>query len=91
MDISVVSNFINQYGFPIISAFACGYMIYYIWRWTTLRAMPVIDETKKTLVALMDRVRILDNDLIRLNQKLNTAIELQEKCKECQNKIKNNI
>lgn len=84
-----ISDFINQYGFPIISAFACGYVIYYVWKWTTLRAMPVIEETKNTLVALIDRVRILDNDLIRLNQKLNTALELQEKCEHCQKKSKN--
>ena len=31
-----------------------------------------------TLIALIDRVRMLDNDLIRLQQKLDTVIELRE-------------
>jgi len=30
------------------------------------------------LIALIDRVRMLDNDLIRLNQKLNIVLMLRE-------------
>jgi hypothetical protein len=29
------------------------------------------------MIALIDRIRMLDNDLIRLEQKINTAIEMQ--------------
>ena len=31
------------------------------------------------LVALIDRIRMLDNDLIRLNQKVNTVLHLRGK------------
>jgi hypothetical protein len=31
-----------------------------------------------TLIALIDRVRVLDNDIIRLRSKLNTVLELRE-------------
>ena len=31
-----------------------------------------------TLIALIDRIRMLDNDIIRLQQKLDTVIELRE-------------
>jgi len=31
-----------------------------------------------TLVALIDRIRMLDNDIIRLRSKLNTVLELRE-------------
>ena len=31
-----------------------------------------------TLIALIDRVRMLDNDMIRLDQKINTIIEIQK-------------
>jgi hypothetical protein len=31
-----------------------------------------------TTIALIDKVRMLDNDLIRLQQKLDTVIELRE-------------
>ena len=31
------------------------------------------------LIALIDRVRMLDNDIIRLRSKVNTVLELREK------------
>jgi hypothetical protein len=31
------------------------------------------------LIALIDRIRMLDNDLIRLNQKVNTVLHLRGK------------
>lgn len=37
-----------------------------------------MSETSKTLIALVDRIRMLDNDLIRLNTKLNLILEYQE-------------
>ena len=63
---------INQYGFPIIAAMGLGYFVYYVWKWVTTEIKPVLGEASTTLIALIDRIRMLDNDLIRLNQKLNT-------------------
>ena len=37
-----------------------------------------LSEANVTLVALIDRIRMLDNDIIRLQQKLDTVIELRE-------------
>jgi len=34
------------------------------------------------LIALIDRIRMLDNDLIRLNQKLTMILEYQDKEKQ---------
>jgi hypothetical protein len=69
---------INQYGFPIIAAFGMGGLIYFVWKWVTTEIKPVMSETSKTLIALVDRIRMLDNDLIRLNTKLNLILEYQE-------------
>ena len=69
---------INQYGFPIVAAFGMGYFIYFVWKWVTTEIKPVMSETSKTLIALVDRIRMLDNDLIRLNTKLNLILEYQE-------------
>ena len=69
---------INQYGFPIVAAFGMGYFIYFVWKWVTVEIKPVTSETSKTLIALVDRIRMLDNDLIRLNTKLNLILEYQE-------------
>lgn len=76
---------INQYGFPIVAAFGMGYFIFFVWKWVTLEVKPVMSETSKTLIALVDRIRMLDNDLIRLNTKLNMILEYQEE-QEKQNK-----
>lgn len=70
---------IKQFGFPIIAAFGLGYFVYYVWTWVTKEIKPVLSEANKTLIGLIDRVRMLDNDMIRLTQKLNMILEQQEK------------
>ena len=72
-----VVELVDKFGFPIVSAGGMGYFIYYVWTWVTTEIKPVISQTNATLVALIDRIRMLDNDLIRLNQKVETVIELR--------------
>lgn len=74
-----IVELINKYGFPIVSAGGMGYFIYYVWTWVTNEIKPVTGEASKTLVDLIDRIRMLDNDLIRLNQKVNVILSLREK------------
>lgn len=74
-----VVELINKYGFPIVMAVGLGYIIKYVWTWSTQEVRPVISEANTTLVALIDRIRMLDNDLIRLNQKVNTVLHLRGK------------
>ena len=73
-----IGQLINDYGFPIIAAGAMGYFIYFIWTWVSTKVDPVIGDSHMTLIALIDRVRMLDNDLIRLDQKLNVVLEMKE-------------
>ena len=73
-----LANAINQYGFPIIAALGLGYFIYYIWQWVTIKVDPIVHESHMTLIALIDRIRMLDNDLIRLNAKLDMIIQQQK-------------
>lgn len=79
LDIAAV---IGQYGFPIIAAFGLGYFIYYIWTWVTEEVDPVVGESHMTLIGLIDRIRMLDNDLIRLKTKLDMILQEQEKNNE---------
>ena len=74
-----VADLIGKYGFPIVAAGGMGYMIYYVWTWATVEVKPVISEANTVLIALIDRIRMLDNDLIRLNQKLNIVLQLRGK------------
>jgi hypothetical protein len=74
-----LTELINKYGFPMVAAGGMGYFVYYVWKWATTEVKPVLSEANNTLVALIDRIRMLDNDLIRLTQKVNTVLHLRGK------------
>lgn len=74
-----IAEAIGQYGFPIIAAFGLGYFIFYIWTWVTEEVDPVVNESHMTLIALIDRIRMLDNDLIRMQTKLDILLIEAEK------------
>jgi hypothetical protein len=79
---SEIAELINKYGFPIVAAAGLGYFVYYVWEWVTKEIKPVLGNANGTLIALIDRIRMLDNDLIRLNQKVNVILSLREKEKK---------
>lgn len=74
-----VADLIGKYGFPIVSAAGMGYFVFFVWKWVTTEIKPVIGQANGTLIALIDRIRMLDNDLIRLNQKVETVLQLRGK------------
>ena len=80
-----IAELINQYGVPTVVAVGMSYFIYFIWKFVTIEILPEIGKAKTTLIALIDRIRMLDNDMIRLDQKINTIIELQEQQKRKRN------
>lgn len=77
-----IASLINKFGFPIVAAFGLGYFIYYVWQWVTTEIKPVTSEANKVLIDLIDRIRMLDNDLIRLNQKVNVILSLRKEEKQ---------
>jgi len=79
MDPSEIVAVVNKYGFPIVMAVGMGYIIRYVWEWSTKEVKPVLSEANTVLIALIDRIRMLDNDLIRLTQKVNTVLHLRGK------------
>ena len=70
-----IAQTIKDLGFPIVAAGGMGYFIFFIWKWVTETIDPVIGETMGTLIKLVDRVRMLDNDMIRMNMKLSMVLE----------------
>ncbi len=78
MDPSIVAELVKQYGFPIVSSVGMGYFVWFIYKFVTDKLMPLIGETNVILIALIDRVRMLDNDLIRLNQKVSVVLQIKE-------------
>lgn len=72
---------INKYGFPIVAAVGMGYFVYFIYAFVTKKLTPTISETSGILIALIDRIRMLDNDLIRLQQKVSVILQIHEEQK----------
>ena len=74
-----IAELVNKYGFPIVMAVGMGFIIKYVWEWASKEVKPVISDANTVLIALIDRIRMLDNDLIRLNQKVNTVLTIRGK------------
>ena len=52
--------------------------IYFIYTYITTQVKVKLSQMNTVLIALIDRIRMLDNDLIRLRSKLNTVLTLRE-------------
>lgn len=81
-----IVDLVNRFGFPIVAAVGLSGMTYYVWSWVTKEIKPVLSEANSTLVALIDRIRVLDNDLIRLDQKVQTVTQLRRVVLEIERK-----
>ena len=80
-----IADAVGQYGFPIIAAFGLGYFIYYIWWFVGEKLEPQIEKMHFALIKVIDQTRMLDQDLIRLQQKVNVVLEMKENLKKREN------
>ena len=69
---------IEKFGFATIMVVGLGYFVYYVWITVTRTVEPAISEMQKTIIRLTDQLRLLDQDMIRLQQKVNTVLQLKE-------------
>jgi len=75
---SAIVEILNQYGFATVAAIAMGYFIYFIYTYITGNIIEKLDKAQYTTILLIDRIRMLDNDLIRLRSKLDTILAMRE-------------
>jgi len=73
-----VATLVSEFGYPIVMSLGMGYFIYYVWQYLTQKLKPQLSDSQVTLIKLLDQIRQLDNDLIRLQQKVNTVITYRE-------------
>ena len=73
-----ISDMISQYGFPIVMAVGLGYFIYYVWWFIGEKIEPELEKMHIALIRVIDQTRMLDQDLIRLQQKVNVVLEYKE-------------
>jgi len=77
-----VLEILNQYGFATLAAIAMGWFIWFIYNFITKEVTSKLGEANKALIMLLDKIRRLDNDLIRIKTKLNTVLTLREEEKK---------
>ena len=77
-----IATLISEYGFPIVMMVGLGYFIYYIWWFVGEKLEPEIEKQHFALIKVIDQVRMLDQDLIRLQQKVDVVLEYKENSKK---------
>lgn len=73
---------IQQFGFPVVAMVGLGYFVYFVYTQITEKIDPATAEMHMVLIQLIDQVRMLDQDMIRLQKKLDTVLELRENERE---------
>ena len=75
------AGLVAEFGFPVVMAVGMGYFIFYIWQFISNNIQPELDAMHLALIKCIDQNRMLDNDMIRLQQKVNVVLEYREKDK----------
>ena len=70
-----IADLISQYGFPIVMAVGLGYFIYFIWNFIGEHIDPALQDMHVALIKVIDKTRMLDQDMIRLQQKVHVVLE----------------
>ena len=76
-DFTIVS-LITDYGFPTVMVVGLGYFVYFVWKFINNNIEPEIEKMHFQLIKVIDQMRMLDQDLIRLQQKVDVVLEYKE-------------
>lgn len=74
-----LAQLISDYGFPLVMMVGLGYFIYFIWSFINEHIDPALEEMHMALIRVIDKTRMLDQDMIRLQQKVNVVLEYRAK------------
>jgi len=78
MDITQISELIGKYGFPLIAATWMLKMVKFVWDFVINEINPVLVDANKELISLIDKIRLVDADCLRITAKLNTVLQMRE-------------
>jgi|TARA_R110000772_G_scaffold249088_1_gene363257 uncharacterized protein YoxC len=73
-----IAQLVADFGFPVVMVVGLGYFVYFVWQTITKKIDPAVEQMKTTIIRLTDQLRLLDQDMIRLQMKVNTVLELKE-------------
>jgi|TARA_R100000664_G_C2759926_1_gene150337 hypothetical protein len=81
-----IVQLVSEFGFPVVMVVGLGYFVYFVWQTVTNKIDPAVEQMKITIIRLTDQLRLLDQDMIRLQEKVNTVLELKEEENEQEQK-----
>lgn len=77
---------IAEYGFATVAIVAMAYFVYFIWKFVNDELDPKLEEMHMGLIRLIDQIRMLDQDMIRLQEKVKVVLEYKERQKHINEK-----
>jgi|TARA_B110000977_G_scaffold162356_1_gene207745 hypothetical protein len=72
-----LTSIINDFGFPLVGLASTGYFIFYIWKFINQILKPEMGKMHTALIRVIDQQRMLDQDMIRLQQKVNVILDIR--------------
>ena len=88
-EMGTVAQLVADYGFPTVMVIGLGYFVYFVYNFISENIDPAIEKMHFQLIKVIDQMRMLDQDLIRLQQKVDTVLEYKENEQKRKNKGKN--
>tara|TARA_Y100000114_G_C11603694_1_gene251683 strand:- start:127 stop:408 length:282 start_codon:yes stop_codon:yes gene_type:complete len=83
-----IMQLVADFGFPVVMVVGLGYFVFYVWQTITKTIDPAVQEMKTTIIRLTDQLRLLDQDMIRLKEKVETVVRLKDQEKAVDEKSK---
>ena len=77
-----IVELVQKFGFPIVMVIGLGYFVFFVWQTITKTIDPAVQEMKTTIIRLTDELRKLDQDMIRLKEKVETVVRLKDQEKQ---------
>ena len=73
-----IADLIANYGFPTVMVVGLGYFVYIVYNFIQEHLDPATEKMHFQLIRVIDQMRMLDQDLIRLQQKVDVVLEYRE-------------
>ena len=70
-----IADLIANYGFPTVMVVGLGYFVYFVYNFIQEHLDPATEKMHFQLIRVIDQMRMLDQDLIRLQQKVDVVLE----------------
>jgi len=70
-----IAQLVSDHGYPVIATVGLGYFIFYVWKFIGAEIKPALGQMHMALIRVIDQTRMLDQDMIRLQQKVNVVLE----------------